>query len=177
MTKLLCGLLICASFFSGLVVAQDAPQRCAKLYYGPPVNAKAMDELKIRITRVAPSGSITIEMSNSSKEPLRVWQDWNSWGTFSWHILRIRKGQVKTFFQTPNQGFTSNAPIFDEIAGHAHLERKIDLNKVDWCGSDGEKMNFESGDMVIVIYDVPGTHEAVNLVVWYGLTTASTVVK
>src|SRR5260370_39239818 len=175
MKRFLCGLIICSNFFSVSAVSKDGVPACTKLFYGHA--PQAMDELRIEISKVDPSGMITIEMSNLSKEPLRIWQDSNSWGAFRWRILRIRKGQVKAFFQSPNQGFTSNAPIFDEIAGHSHLERKIDLDAVDWCGSDGEKVTFESGDMVIVIYDVPSTHEGVYKVVWYGLTTASTVVK
>jgi len=73
-------------------------------------------EPAIKITKVSPSGNITLEIGNHSKEPLKLWEESNNWGTARWRILRIRHGQIEAFFQNPYQIFTVNFPTVDEIA-------------------------------------------------------------
>ena len=159
------------------------------LFYGPPVaKGKSKNDLKVKIVEVLPSGGITVELSNSSKELIRIWRDSNSWGADRWRVLLIRNGRLETFFQNPNQVFTRNGPAFDKLAAGAHIEKKLDLNGGNWCGLGhcalynergfgGEKVGFEPNDMIIVTYDVPLTTEAHKLDVWYGVATASTTVR
>ena len=101
--------------------------------------------------------------------------------------MRVRKGELDTFFQNPNQDFTRNIPSFREIAGGERIEQKLDLNGGNWCGlghcgeynerrSGGEKMNFQSSDTVAVLYDVPRSDEAAKMGVWYGVAAAFVVV-
>jgi len=159
------------------------------LFYGPPeTKAKSMNDLKVKIVEVSHSGEITVELSNSSKELIRIWRDSNSWGADRWRVLLIRNGRLETFFQNPNRLFTRNVPSFDELAAGAHIEKKLDLNGGNWCGLGhcalynergfgGEKASFEPNDMVIVVYDVPRTTEAHKLDVWFGVVSASTTVR
>ena len=159
------------------------------LFYGPPeIKAKSMNDLKVKIVEILPSGGITVELSNSSKELIRIWRDSNSWGADRWRVLLIRNGRLETFFQNPNQAFTRNGPSFDKLAAGARIEKKLDLNGGNWCGLGhcalynergfgGEKVGFEPNDMVIVTYDVPRTTEAHKLDVWYGVVSASTPVR
>ena len=159
------------------------------LFYGPPVaKGKSKNDLKVKIVEVLPSGRITVELSNSSKELSRIWRDSNSWGADRWRVLLIRNGRLETFFQNPDQGFTRNIPTSDELAAGARVEKKLDLNGGNWCGLGhcalynergfgGEKVGFEPNDMIIVTYDVPLTTEAHKLDVWYGVATASTTVR
>ena len=94
------------------------------LFYGPPeIKAKSMNDLKVKIVEVLPSGRITVELSNSSKELVRIWRDSNSWGADRWRVLLIRNGRLETFFQNPNQVFTRNGPTFDKLAAGAHIEK------------------------------------------------------
>ena len=134
-----------------------------------------MNYLQLKIKTISPSGIITVEMVNLKREPLKIWRDSNSWGAARWRVLLLRKGRLDTFFQNPDQVFTVNVPMFREVAGMAHEEQKFDLNSQDWRGQTGE-VHFESGDMIIVIYDVPVTPEAVKMRVWYGVATALTTV-
>jgi len=149
---------------------------------------KSMNSLKIGKVGVLPAGTLTIEIDNSSTEPLKLWKDSNSWGAACWRVLLIRKGQVETFFQNPDQIFTVNMPAFNEIAGGGHVEQKLDLNGGNWCGLGhcaqynergfgGSRIAFESSDMLIVIYDVPATQEARDYNVWYGVVATSTTVQ
>ena len=159
------------------------------LFYGPPVaKGKSKNDLKVKIVEVLPSGRITVELGNSSKELIRIWRDSNSWGADRWRVLLIRNGRLETFFQNPDQAFTRNGPSFDELAAGARIEKKLDLNGGNWCGLGhcalynergfgGEKVGFEPNDMIIVTYDVPLTTEAHKLDVWYGVATASTTVR
>ena len=165
-------LFIVASLFLGSIgVAQDKP----------------MNDLEIKIAEVSHSGGITVKVSNGSKGAIKVWQESNSWGAARWRVLRIRKGQLETFFQNPNQHFTRNIPTSAEIAAGARIEQKLDLNGGNWCGfghcsshsergSGGREASFEPGDIVVVTYDVPRTNEASKMGVWYGVTGALTIV-
>ena len=74
------------------------------------------------------------------------------------------------FHETPDQSFTRNGPGFAEIAPGQHTERKLDLNDERWRGPANRRI--ESGDVVIVLYDVPLTDEATQYKVWYGVASA-----
>jgi len=144
--------------------------------------------LTIGKVEVSRTGNIAVELANPSTKPLKVWKDSNSWGAARWRVLLIRKGHLETFFQNPDQGFTVNWPEFVEIAGGGHIVQKLDLNGGNWCGLGhcsiynergfgGEKVSFESNDMLIIIYDVPSTQEARDEGVWYGVIAATATVQ
>jgi len=136
-----------------------------------------MNPLLIRVLDVSYSGEITLEISNSSKDPIRIWKDSNSWGAARWRVLLVRKGHLQTFFQDPDQDFTVNKPTFTEIPGGARIEQRLNPNGGDWRGLEGQKIAFVPGDVVIVVYDVPFTPESLKLGVWYGVSAASTTVQ
>lgn len=149
----------------------------------PPINS-----VKIGKVEASRSGEIAVELLNSSKKPIKLWKDSNSWGAVPWRVLLLRKGQLETFFQNPDQIFTVNRATFNEIAPGGRLGQRLELNDGNWCGKEhcaphsergfgGEKISFESNDMLIVIYDVPATQEARDLGVWYGVVAASTTVQ
>jgi hypothetical protein len=115
-----------------------------------------------------------LEASHSAKVRVSVL---NSWGAARWRILVLRNGQLQTFFQNPDRDFTVNLPTFVEIAGGSHLEQSLDLNDGNWRGSERERVIFNPGDTVVVVYDVPFTPESLKLGVWYGVATTSTVVR
>ena len=170
--KLFSTLIFVCLFLATIAVAEDKP----------------MKGLDIKIVEVPPSGSVTVKISNSSKDLIKVWQESNSWGAARWRVLLIRKGHLETFFQNPNQRFTRNIPTSNEIAAGAQIEQKLDLNGGDWCGFghcsaynehgfSGREASFEPGDIVVVTYDVPRTNEASKMGVWYGVTGALTIVQ
>lgn len=157
---------------------------------GAPVAVKdrPMDNLKINVVEVSHSGTITVEITNTSGAPIRVWKESNSWGSARWRVSFVRKAKLETFFQNPDQDFTKNYPLFAAIAAGAHIDQKLDVNGGNWCRlgrctlygerrSGVDEIHFEAGDVIIVTYDVPLTMEARNLSVWYGVSTALAAVQ
>lgn len=151
-------------------------------------NDMPINSVKIGKVEASRAGDIAVEILNSAKKPIKLWKDSNSWGAASWRVLLVRKGQLETFFQNPDQTFTVNRPTFNEIAGGGRLVQKLDLNGGNWCGLGhcalhserglgGKKITFEANDIVIVVYDVPATQEAHDNGVWYGVIAASATVQ
>jgi hypothetical protein len=130
--------------------------------------------LALRITGVTLEGTVITNIANTSVQPIRIWKDSNSWGVDRWHIFRLREGTLKTFSQDSKKIFTRNVPRFDEIAGGAHLQQTFDLNGGDWQSPADGKVTFQSGDIVIVVYDIPQSPEARRMNVWCGFAAAST---
>jgi hypothetical protein len=170
MKLLFCCLLIFSNLFCLFAVA----------------SAKSMDGLTIKITEVLPSGSMSVEVDNTSSKPVRIWKESNSWGAARWRVLLIRGDKLKTFFQSPDQRFTRNVPGFDEIGAGGHIEKKLDLNGGNWEGFDGMQISFEPGDTIIVVYDVPKefgwsdssiAEKVRKMEVWYGVIAASIVFR
>jgi hypothetical protein len=148
----------------------------------------ATNSVKIDKAEAARSGTITVQILNLSKKPIRLWKDSNSWGAGRWRVLLLRSGQLETFFQIASEIFTGNRPTFNEIAAGGRLEQRLDLNGGNWCGLahctrfdqrgfGGKTMSFEPNDTVIVIYDVPVTQEGRDNGVWYGVIAATAIVQ
>ena len=126
--------------------------------------------LELEIVDTHANGTIAVALHNRSSSPLRIWDDANSWGAGRWRVLLVRKRQVFTFHEDPDQSFTRNGPGFSEIAPGGRTERTLDLNDERWRGAGNRRI--ESGDVVIVLYDVPLTDEAAQYRVWYGVASA-----
>jgi len=151
------------------------------------VNGDSTDALQLKIVEASPSGTVSLQLCNPSDRPIRIWRESNSWGAAHWRVLVLRKGKLLTFFQDPDQHFTKNNPAYDEVVARGQVEKKLDLNGGHWRGDANHgKVEFESGDTVIVIYDVPKvfpwqgarvTVEASNMGVWYGVVSASTAIQ
>jgi hypothetical protein len=148
----------------------------------------SFSDVSLSVTEVRRSGTVAVDITNASRRTIKIWKDSNSWGAARWRVLRVRNGQVETFFQNPDVYLTKNYPAFDEIVAGGHLDQRLDLNGRSWCrfahcNSDSEQapygptITFEQGDLVIAVYDVPFTVEAGNSGVWYGVASASTTVK
>jgi hypothetical protein len=113
MKLLLCSLLTFANLFCACAVAEE----------------NSRNKLTLKIRALSPPGGVTVEIYNTSREPIRIWKDSNSWGAARWRVLRVRNGQVETFFQNPYRDFSKNTPSFDEVAGGGHAEQKLDVNR------------------------------------------------
>lgn len=193
------GLLILISVLCSCATAPVTSQNASKTPYASDTPSiandksikpsdKSINSLRIGKVEVSVEGIITAQLENSSKAPIRIWQDSNSWGAACWRVLLIRNGRLEVFFQNPDQEFTRNGPAFDEIPGGNHLDQKLDLNGGNWCGLghcsrhdqrgfSGKRINFETNDIVILIYDVPATQEARDQGVWYGVVAATATVQ
>jgi hypothetical protein len=145
-----------------------------------------MSGLTLSIKEVKSSGVITVEINNSSQNPIKIWKEGNSWGAGHWRVLLINGGRIRAFFQNPDQVFTRNFPAFNEIPARGFIDRKLDIAGEGWRRSDVGKIEVEHGDTLIVIYDVPkhlvfpeapDSVEADKMGVWYGVVTTMTVVQ
>jgi hypothetical protein len=154
----------------------------------PAATQEPTSGLTVRIVSFANPGHLSIEIDNTSAQPIRIWKDSNSWGAARWRVLFLRNGQMNGFYQNPNQAFSRNGPGFTEIAGGSSVALELDLGDGEWCGfgecssrdqhkPKGEKISFNRGDVVTVIYDVPRSGEAGEMSVWYGVVAASITVK
>lgn len=181
MKNICCILLLLATPFASL--AEDANEAGY-----PRSTIEKMNQLVIQIVDVCQSGKVTVEMINSGKDWLKIWEDWNSWGAMQWRVFHLRNGKLETFYQNPLQGFTKNGPTFFEIAGGAHIYKELDLNGGNWCGFGdcvksgkkdlaGQKVTFQPNDMLVVSYDVPWTDEAIKEGVWFGVAGAVITVQ
>jgi hypothetical protein len=143
-----------------------------------------MNNVEIKITNVSSSGRVDVMINNPHNFPIKIWKESNSWGAARWRVLVLRRGTVETFFGNPDQVFTRNIPAFNEIEGPAQLKQGLDLNGGNWCwrsqcsmynekGIGGQEISFEADDVIVVIYDVPRTVEAVKMGVWYGVAATS----
>jgi hypothetical protein len=128
--------------------------------------------LRLEILEMSHSGTISLKMNNLSLDTIKTFKESNSWGASRWRILVLRKNQLKSYIQNPNQIFTRNIPSFFKISPKASAIVKLDLNDGKWCGVRNEGETFEPDDRVIVIYDVPNTAEAKKLNVWNGFIVA-----
>jgi hypothetical protein len=170
MKPIICGLLCLISSMSSAAAGKDG----------------TMGELTLAIANVAPSGQVTVRITNSSTWPVRIWEESNSWGAAHWRLLLIRNGRLETFFESPDQAFTRNIPVYKEIPVGGGIERRLDLSEEKWRGPDAARIRFVRGDIVIVIYDVskqfgmattPSIVESRKMNVWCGVAAAMTVVQ
>jgi hypothetical protein len=147
---------------------------------GVAADNQPMDSLAMRISAVDHSGTLTLVVTNNSKAPIRIWKESNSWGVAHWRVLLIRGEQLYVFFQNPDQLFTKNNPQYREVAAGESLEQTLNLNGGNWCGLGycggyndrgfgNKKANFQAGDTLVVVYDVPRSAESGKLGVWHGV--------
>jgi len=80
---------------------------------------KLVHSLEGKVTGVAPSGNLEIDVTNSSNMPIKIWKETGSLGAARW-CSPHPKGTVGRFFQHPNRNFTKNriAPVEISSGGH-----------------------------------------------------------
>lgn len=143
---------------------------------------------KLTILKVSMAATLDLRLANTSSHAIRLFEEANSWGAMNWRVLRIRNGQVDTFYQSPYQLFTKNNPKSYELASGAHRDSALDINGGNWCGLGhcsswdekglgGKRVTFAKGDQIIVIYEAPVSKESQQLKVFSGVTSASTIVQ
>jgi hypothetical protein len=126
--------------------------------------------LDLRIESVQAPSIVKVAISRTDGGKYRVWRDSNSWGAAHWRVLVIRGGALHLFRQDANLLFTRNIPEFLETS--VPLRLQLDLRSRDWLGPDHARFAFESGDRIIVLYDVPPTVEANRDAVFNGILSA-----
>jgi hypothetical protein len=140
----------------------------AKLANEPEIMSghRSTNGLELKILRVLSPARIVMTTTNVSTSPIKVWDYGNSWGFTRLRVLRIRNGQLETFYKNPHPGFHANVPETDVLQPGEYIEWNLDLNEGGWCwreqcsylrdrGIGGKRIEFRPDDTIIVIYDVP----------------------
>src|SRR5215831_1022692 len=127
---------------------------------------------ELRIEKVNAAGSIDVTLLPANSGSTRVWRPTNSWGAANWRVFILRGEKVLLFREDPDQVFWRNTRGFEEL----HAPKGISLNLLaeTWIGPKNEFGEFQSGDRVLVVYDVPATPDAREFGVWYGTISAVT---
>jgi hypothetical protein len=174
MKTVLCGILLLVSPLCNSVAA----------------DRRSAGEVTLTVSQLSRTGIVTVNLVNSSKAPVKVWDEDNSWGAAHWRVFLVRNGKVETFYENPRRKFTVNVPSFKEIKAGGNVQRTLDLNGGNWCGLGycaafnehgfgGRSISFERADTLIVAYDVPATYdvEARKLGVWNGVAATLATVE
>ena len=152
-------------------------------------SGEAANGLVLTIKEVAQSGRVVLDIGNVSGRPIRLWKESNSWGAARWRVLRLRGERLDTFYENPDQDFLLNRPQLEEIRPGEHVVRALNPNAGNWCAfgrctkelerrTKDQSVSFESGDVTIVIYDVPDMPPlSYQLKAWYGVIAASATVR
>ena len=134
------------------------------------------DRLRIEVDATTGGGSISVELKNDSEKPLKIFKTTNGWGANRYWVQVIRKARVYGFFEESKDAYFYTHPGFSEIAPHSRLERSLDLNDGNWGGRRGRRFALQSGDRVVVLYDVPFTKAAEKFNVWCGFVGGTAIV-
>ncbi len=170
--------------FAGLRIGGAAAAQAAKTQQPVPSPPTPGLDLQLRVVNANRDGKFTVEMRNTSEKPMRIWRTGNSWGEMNWRVFRVSKSGAETFFESPVQMFTKNTPNYVVIEPKSHITRELDLNGGNWCGRGhcswwgehglgGKQVTFDSGDTVVISYDVRPSDESFKLNVWVGVTAAT----
>jgi hypothetical protein len=125
---------------------------------------------ELHIHEIHARDSIDVTLSPANRGITRIWRPGNSWGATNWRVLVVRGANLILFREDPDQRFSRNSPLFDELQEPKTIP--LNLNSELWIGPKAEFGAFHSGDKVIVVYDVPVTGEARQFGVWYGTISA-----
>lgn len=142
---------------------------------------------KLEILSISTTAKLQVRLTNTSKQVMKIFNEWNSWGAMDWRVLRINNGQVSTFYQNPYQGFGKNTPSSYELLPGAHHDFKLDINGGFWCGLGhcswddkglgGKKITFAKGDQIVAIYEASISEESQKLHVFSGVVAATYTVQ
>jgi len=130
-------------------------------------------ELQLVIQNFHRDGKLSVRIEGAAGESLRFWKESNSWGAASWRVIVVRQGELKFFYQNPEQVFTRNFPSYTEHSGAATFD--LDVNQSTWLTASSRPFDFRPGDIVVALYDVRPSPEAQKFHVWAGSLAAHKV--
>ncbi len=106
-------------------------------------------------------------ISNAGKKPLRIWQDWNSWGWDNKSLIMVlRDGSV---FHAVRKGyaFTRNFPSFDEVVPDASKTITLKLEDGSWVLPKGADLRRDVL-FIAAMFHIAESKESVEHHVWTG---------
>jgi hypothetical protein len=71
-------------------------------------------------------------ITNVSNKPVRLWQEWNSWGYYCLQIEIVTRNGTRHLLKKKPTGFTRNFPEFIELPTGQSVVWHVDLNPTEW---------------------------------------------
>jgi hypothetical protein len=108
-----------------------------------------------------------VVVTNVTKEPVRLWREWCSWGYFNL-FFEVQFGEEKPLKMVKElRGWDKNYPDFAEIAAGEHLVLEVKLDPGVWR-IPFEKAGEPRAARLRAIYAVEPDDESKRHVVWTG---------
>jgi hypothetical protein len=120
-----------------------------------------------RNDRELPRRDFYVLLSNVSKQPQTVWEDWNSWGYQAISFELITADGSKYVLSVRNQEFTANFPSTVVIEPSEHQVYVIHLDEW-WEAHPSLPKTAELPIKMKAIYEVSPTPESEQYKVWTG---------
>lgn len=115
------------------------------------------------------NGSLVTELRNDSSRPVRIWEEWNSWG---WEVIHFEikvpeKGEIFFIKKNPTSDWTINHPSFIEILPGKSVELKLQLSN-DWIVDEKLAKVKDTPVLVKVIFQINESVEAKTNAIYTG---------
>jgi hypothetical protein len=120
-----------------------------------------------------PNRDFYVLLSNVSKQPRIVWEDWNSWGYYSISFELTTNDGKKYVLSKRQAGFTKNYPSTVVIEPGEHVVYPIHLN--EWWETRPSLSKVPELPITLkAIYEISPTPESAQYKVWTGRAESHT---
>jgi hypothetical protein len=115
-----------------------------------------------------PSQHFHVVVTNVSKEPVRLWREWCSWGYFNISFtVTDESGKTVTVKKRP-RGWDHNFPDWSVVAPGGHMVFEIALDDTTWQGAQSPKTHRTQRVRMKAVYAVPVDPETKGDGIWTG---------
>ena len=121
-----------------------------------------------RVVHADPKSPFHVLVTNKSSEPLKIWEDWNSWGYFAVSFeMSDNSGASWVVKKRADAIFTRNFPSFVTVPGNTHV---VDVYLGDGKVWEGVPLKRGQSQTVLVraVFEIPETNESKQYGVWTG---------
>lgn len=124
----------------------------------------------MKIFPIFENNIVKVKLSNLSSAPLRVWEQWNSWGwgNFSFYIKEEEYSKVYKIYRDLGRDWTVNYPSYIEIPPGGYHEFKIDIKDGSWSYDPGIDDLRNKRILVQTVFQINPSTEAIKFQVFTG---------
>lgn len=126
--------------------------------------------LLVSIDKPSQFPHLTVVLQNSTKMPLRIWDDSNSWGWWNLRFCVVATNGGTYYVRRKCIDFYKNTPDFVTI--DAAKEQKRVVNLADGWWDLPKELDFKEVVYISAVYAVQPTAESREFVTWTGVTVS-----
>ena len=157
----LAGLISCAA----PTAAENTPQLAIRIV---PTDAKAAT---IRLD--APGQHFHVVLTNVSKQPVRLWREWCSWGYYALSF-RVTAGNGKqTTVKKLPRVWTKNLPDWMQLGPGDHMIFEVTFDPTVWDSPPLPPSGASQTATLTAIYELTASPESKQQAVWVGRVATS----